>query len=157
MANLYLRLVLVNNMCVEAGKPWVDVYGKEQPAQIGAIFYRPESTETYSETDKETGDVVEIVDVTPPHYEIWGKPASGGDWDKANETLCRRIPSTSVLYAEEIWLLDQASRVVAERLTESDTEDGDEEEDEPEAATEGEVPAAPTETVASPAPESQTP
>jgi hypothetical protein len=130
MANLYLRLVLTNNFLVEAGAPWVDAHGKTLPANIGAIFYRAESTSSYSEKDAETGDVVEIVDVTPPHYEVWGKPVKGGDWELAGETLCRRVPSSSVLYAEEIWPLDQAARVVSERL--ASLEDSEEEEDEEE-------------------------
>lgn len=128
MANLYLRLVLVNSLVIQAGEPWFDPHGKPQPAKVGAIFYRPESTESYSETDEKSGDTVEIVDVTPPHYEVWGKPDHGKEWEQANETLCRRVPATSVLYAEEIWPLDEAGRVVAERLASSeDSEEIDEE------------------------------
>jgi hypothetical protein len=131
MANLYLRLVLTNNFLVEAGAPWVDAHGVTLPAHIGAIFYRAESTSSYTEKDEETGDVVEIVDVTPPHYEVWGKPVKGGDWEKAGETLCRRVPSTSVLYAEEIWPLDQAARIVSERLSSlEDSEEADDDDDE---------------------------
>lgn len=130
MANLYLRLVLTNNFLIEAGSAWVDAHGATLPAQVGAIFYRPESTSSYTEQDKETGDTVEIIDVTPPHYEVWGKPVKGGDWEKAGETLCRRVPGTSVLYAEEIWPLDQAAKIVAERLSSlEDTEEVDEEDD----------------------------
>lgn len=136
MAHLYLRLVLTNNSVIEAGSEWVDVHGTKLPAKVGAIFYQPEQVRSFTVEDpdapenpenpeevEDSGE--EITETTAPHYEAWAFPDKGSALDKANETLCRKIPATSVLYAEEIWPLHLASRMVKKRI--SDMQDLEEE------------------------------
>lgn len=120
MAQLYLRLILTNGNFIETGSDWVDVHNNKLPAKVGAIFYSPESSRMFSEGgDEGEEDVAEdVTETTAPHYEVWAFPDKGSALDKANETLCRRVPATSVLYAEEIWPLSLASRIVKERVSE---------------------------------------
>lgn len=126
-STIIFRLVLTSGIVLEIGEPWpgpdgdpdeaaeyttTDESGAEKKGhlKIGAIFLRPEETETSEDSDDD--GVVAHTAMVGEHYEVWSEPCSP-------KMRMFRVRASNVVYDESSVPYKFASDVVQERLVES--------------------------------------